>query len=83
VIVGRLIPAGTGAGMSRLRVTASSRDAALRVQQRSWQESLIAPQSAAEERAAELRQPIEADTGDDALGAIVGESHGTDAEAMD
>jgi DNA-directed RNA polymerase subunit beta' len=30
VIVGRLIPAGTGAGMNRLRVTASSRDAALR-----------------------------------------------------
>jgi DNA-directed RNA polymerase subunit beta' len=82
VIVGRLIPAGTGAGMSRLRVTASSRDAALRVQQRNWQESLIAPQSAAEERAAELRQPIEADTGDDALGVVLGESHGTDAEAV-
>ena len=30
VIVGRLIPAGTGAGMNRLRVAASSRDAALR-----------------------------------------------------
>ena len=30
VIVGRLIPAGTGAGMNRLRVTANSRDAALR-----------------------------------------------------
>jgi DNA-directed RNA polymerase subunit beta' len=40
VIVGRLIPAGTGAGMNRLRVTASSRDAALRVQQREWQKSL-------------------------------------------
>jgi DNA-directed RNA polymerase subunit beta' len=36
VIVGRLIPAGTGAGMNRLRVTASSRDAALRVQQKAW-----------------------------------------------
>ena len=33
VIVGRLIPAGTGAAMSRLRVTASSRDAALRAAQ--------------------------------------------------
>ena len=32
VIVGRLIPAGTGAGMNRMRVTASSRDAALRAQ---------------------------------------------------
>ena len=29
VIVGRLIPAGTGAGMNRLRVAATSRDAAL------------------------------------------------------
>uniref|UniRef100_UPI0015771FEE DNA-directed RNA polymerase subunit beta' n=1 Tax=Sphingomonas bacterium TaxID=1895847 RepID=UPI0015771FEE len=34
VIVGRLIPAGTGAGMNRLRVAATSRDAALRAQQR-------------------------------------------------
>ncbi len=42
VIVGRLIPAGTGAGMNRLRVTASSRDAALRVQQRAWQASIAA-----------------------------------------
>ncbi|MBL0114774.1 MAG: DNA-directed RNA polymerase subunit beta' [Sphingomonadales bacterium] len=71
VIVGRLIPAGTGAGMNRLRVAASSRDAALRVQQREWQESLIAPRTAAEEHAAELRQPIEADTGDDALAAVI------------
>jgi DNA-directed RNA polymerase subunit beta' len=33
VIVGRLIPAGTGAAMNRLQVAASSRDAALRAQQ--------------------------------------------------
>ena len=33
VIVGRLIPAGTGAGMNRLRVAANSRDAALRASQ--------------------------------------------------
>jgi DNA-directed RNA polymerase subunit beta' len=83
VIVGRLIPAGTGAGMSRLRVTATSRDAALRAAQRNWQESLVAPASAAEERAAELRQPVEADVGDDALGSVIGESHGTDADAGD
>jgi DNA-directed RNA polymerase subunit beta' len=81
VIVGRLIPAGTGAGMSRLRVTANSRDAALRASQRNWQESLIAPQSAAEEHAAELRQPVQADLGDDPLGEVVGETHGTDADA--
>ena len=33
VIVGRLIPAGTGAGMNRLRVAASARDVVLRAQQ--------------------------------------------------
>ncbi|MES2289342.1 MAG: DNA-directed RNA polymerase subunit beta', partial [Pseudomonadota bacterium] len=81
VIVGRLIPAGTGAGMNRLRVTASSRDAALRAQQRAWQASLIAPNSAAEEHAAELRQPVEADTGDDALATVVTSGHGSDADA--
>ena len=81
VIVGRLIPAGTGAGMNRLRVTANSKDAALRAQQRAWQASLIAPDSAAEERAAELAQPVEGDTGDDALGAVVTSGHGTDADA--
>ena len=40
VIVGRLIPAGTGAGMNRLRVAASSRDTALRAAQRRMQEAL-------------------------------------------
>src|SRR3546814_15339303 len=40
VIVGRLIPAGTGAAMSRLRVTANSRDAALRAAQRARQPAL-------------------------------------------
>jgi len=78
VIVGRLIPAGTGAGLTRLRVAASSRDAALRASQRSWQESLIAPQSAAEEHAAELVRPVEDDTGDDPLGAVVGEDFTTE-----
>ncbi|MEQ1549349.1 MAG: DNA-directed RNA polymerase subunit beta', partial [Chakrabartia sp.] len=78
VIVGRLIPAGTGAGLNRMRVTANSRDAALRVQQRAWQESLIAPVTAAEEHAAELRQPVESDTGDDPLGAVVGENFTAD-----
>ena len=40
VIVGRLIPAGTGAGMNRMRVIASSRDAALRAQWKKQQETL-------------------------------------------
>jgi DNA-directed RNA polymerase subunit beta' len=47
VIVGRLIPAGTGAGLNRLRITATSRDAALRVQQKAWQDSLKPPVAAA------------------------------------
>jgi DNA-directed RNA polymerase subunit beta' len=83
VIVGRLIPAGTGAGMNRLRVTANSRDAALRASQRSLAAALAAPESAAELRAAELAQPPEADLGDDPLGAVEGETHGTDADAGD
>src|SRR5690242_5161537 len=65
VIVGRLIPAGTGAGMNRVRVAASGRDAALRAQYRKLQEALIAPNSAAEEHAAELARDPADDTGDD------------------
>ncbi|HWI85755.1 MAG TPA: DNA-directed RNA polymerase subunit beta', partial [Sphingomonas sp.] len=83
VIVGRLIPAGTGAGMNRLRVTASSRDAALRASQRSLAAAIVAPRTAAEEHAAELKRPVEADTGSDPLGEVVGETHGTDADAGD
>ncbi len=81
VIVGRLIPAGTGAGMNRLRVAATSRDAALRAQYRKLQEALIAPDSAAEEHAAELAQGPEAAGFADPLAAVEGESHGTDADA--
>ena len=83
VIVGRLIPAGTGAGMNRIRVTASSRDAALRASMRKLQEHLIAPQTAAEEHAAELAQGPEAAVIQDPLGAVEGASHGTDADAGD
>ena len=81
VIVGRLIPAGTGAGMNRLRVAASSRDAALRASYRKLQEALIAPNSAAEEHAAELAQGPEAAGFADPLAAVEGETHGTDADA--
>jgi DNA-directed RNA polymerase subunit beta' len=83
VIVGRLIPAGTGAGMNRMRVAASSRDAALRASYRKLQESLIAPASAAEEHAAELAQGPEAAGMIDPLAAMEGETHGTDADAGD
>ena len=83
VIVGRLIPAGTGASMNRLRVTASSRDAALRAQYRKLQEALIAANTAAEEHAAELAQGPEAAIGDDPLARMTGETHGTDEDAGD
>ena len=53
VIVGRLIPAGTGAGMNRMRVTASSRDAALKAQWKKQQEKLAAANAVEEEPAAD------------------------------
>jgi DNA-directed RNA polymerase subunit beta' len=81
VIVGRLIPAGTGAGMQRMRIAASSRDAALRAAHRRLQESLILPNSAEEEHAAELAQGPEAAIGDDPLAAVAPTGHGTDADA--
>jgi DNA-directed RNA polymerase subunit beta' len=72
VIVGRLIPAGTGAAMNRVRVAASSRDAALRASMRAANEAhLVAPQTAAEEHNAELAQGPEAAIGDDPLAAVV------------
>ena len=84
VIVGRLIPAGTGAGMNRMRVAASSRDAALRAALRASNEAhLSAPKTAAEEHAAELAQGPEAAIGDDPLALVEGETHGTDADAGD
>jgi DNA-directed RNA polymerase subunit beta' len=70
VIVGRLIPAGTGSAMNRIRVAATSRDAALRASYRKLQESLIAPETAAEEHAAELAQGPEAALGDDPIGMM-------------
>ncbi|GGE79362.1 MULTISPECIES: DNA-directed RNA polymerase subunit beta' [Sphingomonas] len=92
VIVGRLIPAGTGAGLNRLRVTANSRDAALRAANRGFaaataaasaaaiEKALIAPSSAAEEHEAELAD-ANVSLGNDPLGNAAGESHGTDADA--
>ncbi|MFP5328887.1 MAG: DNA-directed RNA polymerase subunit beta', partial [Alphaproteobacteria bacterium] len=83
VIVGRLIPAGTGAGMNRLRIAASARDAALRAQQRKLQESLILPDNAAEEHAAELAQGEEAAIQADPLAEVAPSGHGLDADAGD
>jgi DNA-directed RNA polymerase subunit beta' len=81
VIVGRLIPAGTGAGMNRMRIAATSRDAALRAQQRKLQEALIAPETAAEEHAAELAQGPEAATNSDPLASVAPSGSGSDADA--
>ncbi len=84
VIVGRLIPAGTGAGLNRLRVAANSRDAAMRVAQRKMAEvSIIAPKDAKEEHDAELARSARdaGGTGDDALGEVVTSGTGTDADA--
>ncbi|KEO89804.1 DNA-directed RNA polymerase subunit beta' [Erythrobacter longus] len=53
VIVGRLIPAGTGAGMNRMRVTASSRDAALKAAWKKQQDKLAAAGVKEEEPAAD------------------------------
>lgn len=53
VIVGQLIPAGTGARMNRVRVTASSRDAALRAQQKKMEEAMLAAKEAEAEPADE------------------------------
>jgi len=83
VIVGRLIPAGTGAAMNRVRVTASSKDAALRAAMRAAnQVDLIAPATAAAEHAAELAQGPEAAIGDDPLGKVQGEDFTTDDVAV-
>ncbi|RZT54727.1 DNA-directed RNA polymerase subunit beta' [Sphingomonas sp. BK036] len=84
VIVGRLIPAGTGAGLNRLRVVANSRDASMRVAQRKMAEaSIVAPMSAADEHAAELaRSPRdEGGAGEDPLAKVVTSGTGTDADA--
>ena len=71
--------------MNRMRIAASSRDTALRAQQRKLAEALIAPDSAAQEHEAELaRSPRDsAGTGDDPLGKVAPSGHGTDADAGD
>jgi DNA-directed RNA polymerase subunit beta' len=83
VIVGRLIPAGTGAGMNRLRVSASARDAALRAQHRKLQEALAIPETAVQEHAAELAEGPEAAIHADPLADVAPSGHGTDADAGD
>ena len=77
VIVGRLIPAGTGAGMNRMRVTASSRDAALRAAWKKQQDALAAAGESEPEPEAEV---MDADAMAAAMGAASPEpASGTDA----
>ncbi|MBW4329836.1 DNA-directed RNA polymerase subunit beta' [Stakelama sp. CBK3Z-3] len=84
VIVGRLIPAGTGAGMNRMRIAATSRDAALRAQQRKLQEALIAADTAEKEHEAELAQdPVDAMVTSDALESVETSGDGSDEAAGD
>ena len=65
--------------MNRMRIAANSRDAALRAAVRAANEQhLVAPQTAAEEHAAELREGPEAAIGDDPLGAVQGEDFTTE-----
>ncbi|MEP2101542.1 MAG: DNA-directed RNA polymerase subunit beta' [Parasphingorhabdus sp.] len=52
VIVGRLIPAGTGAGMNRARIAATGRDAALRAQQQKIADAMAAADDLKAEEAA-------------------------------
>ena len=84
VIVGRLIPAGTGAGMNRMRVTANSRDASLRAQWKKNQEALLAAETAEEERKAELAQEAaNVATGNATMGDMVSSGDGSDEAAGD
>jgi DNA-directed RNA polymerase subunit beta' len=65
--------------MNRMRIAANSRDAALRAAMRVANEQhLVAPRTAAEEHAAELREGPEAAIGDDPLGAVQGEDFTTE-----
>jgi DNA-directed RNA polymerase subunit beta' len=64
--------------MNRMRVTANSRDAALRASLRGLEAHLIAPQSAAEEHEYELKQGPEAAIGDDPLAKVQGEDFTTE-----
>jgi DNA-directed RNA polymerase subunit beta' len=69
--------------MKRMRIAASSRDAALRAQHRAIQEALYAPNSAEEEHEAELAQGLEAAINSDPLAEVTSSGHGTDADAGD
>ena len=66
-------------------MAASSRDAALRAQQRAFEAAIAAPSSAKEEHDAELKRSARdsAGTGSDPLGEVAMSGHGTDEDAGD
>jgi len=82
VIVGRLIPAGTGAAVGRLRVTANSRDAALKAQQAQRQfvlaDGSVDSDGPTAEELVEKDEPAELAIGQDPLAVAVGDSNGED-----
>jgi DNA-directed RNA polymerase subunit beta' len=69
--------------MNRMRIAATSRDVALRASYKKLQESLIAPETAAEEHAAELAQGSEAAIGDDVLAKVISDDLTTTDAAID
>jgi DNA-directed RNA polymerase subunit beta' len=77
VIVGRLIPAGTGAAMNRVRVAASSRDAALRAAMRAASADLVAPAP----KAAAPEAPVAEPAASEAADAAIAETGADDSEA--
>ncbi len=87
VIVGRLIPAGTGAALARLRVTANSRDAAIRASQQAERQFALADGSVdvdgpTRQELADKGEPETLAIGEDPLAAVVAETSGEDgAEA--
>jgi DNA-directed RNA polymerase subunit beta' len=69
--------------MNRMRIAATSRDVALRASYKKLQESLIAPETAVEEHAAELAQGPEAAIGDDVLAKVIADDLTTEDAAID
>ena len=76
-------PDGATSASGSAAIAASARDTALRAAQRKLQESLILPNSAAEEHAAELAQGPEAAIAADPLAEVAPSGEGTDADAGD
>ncbi len=72
VIVGRLIPAGTGAGMNRMRVTATSRDAALKAQWKKQQDKLAAANAVEAKAEAEPEPAADPVSSEEAMKAAMG-----------